>query len=129
MSTQPVKVDFSGPIFKTDAGRVVKKAIQKAISNVAKAGKKEVQAQLTEGHGKDSGEFRKGIRYKRTGMSAKVWARDARISAWLQGTSKRNRTTRYKGINLWTVSAQNTDKGAGEEARKLVAEIVKELGG
>lgn len=129
MSTEPIRVDFKGPIFKTDAGRAVKKAIQKAISNVAKAGKKEVQASLTEGHGKDSGEFRKGIRYKRTGMSAKVYARDARISAWLQGTSKRNRTTRYKGINLWGEATQRTDQGTGEEARKVVAELVRELGG
>jgi hypothetical protein len=129
VSTKPITVDFKGPIFKTDAGRAVKKAIGKAISNVAAAGKREVQASLVEGHGKDSGEFRKGIRRKKVGMTAKVYARDARISAWLQGTSSLNRKSRYKGINLWGEATQRTDQGAGEDARKMVAELVKELGG
>ena len=127
MTTQPVRV--SGPLFRTDAGRKVKKAIDKVIIDVAKAGVAELRAELTVGHGVDSGETRRGIRRRKRGMSARVTIRDGRIAAWLQGTSKRNRTTRFKGYRVFTAAAARTDRTAGEAARKIAADLVRELGG
>lgn len=127
MTTAPVRV--SGPIFSTEAGRVVRRALDKVIVNVAKEGVKELRAELTVGHGVATGETKRGVRRRKRGLSARVTIRDGRIAAWLQGTSKRNRTTRFKGYRIFTVAAQRTDQGAGEEARRIAAELVRELGG
>lgn len=121
------KVEFKGPFFRTDAGREVRNAIGKAVSAVAAEGKRDTQALLTEGHGKDSGEFRKGIRRKKKGFTATVFAKNAMIAAWLQGTSKRNQTTSYKGINLFTDAAQATDGKAQAIADKIINALAREL--
>lgn len=127
--TSAVTVNFKGPFFKTDTGKAVQKYIGKAISNVSLAAKREIKAELVPGHGVVTGEFKRGIRSKKKGLSSRVYGRDARKSAWLQGTSKLNQRTRFKGYGIFTRAARATDRGAGEEARKQVAALVRELGG
>jgi hypothetical protein len=122
-------VNFKGPFFKTDVGRAVRKYINRAISKVSIAAKNEIKAELYPGHGKATGAFRKGIRSKKKGLSSRVFAKDARKAAWLQGTSKLNQRTRFKGYRVFTTAARRTDAGAGNEARKQIAALVRELGG
>lgn len=121
------RVEFRGPFFKTDVGREVRKAIGKAVSAVANEGKKDVQAQLYSGHGKDSGEFRRGIRRKKSGFTARVFAKDARKAAWLEGTSSLNRRSRYKGIQPFTTATSVTDGKAQRIADKLINALAKDL--
>lgn len=129
MSTSPIKVDFKGPIFKTDAGRQVKKAINKLIIEVSKEGVKNAKAEIVPGHGKDSGEFRKSIKRKKRGFTSRIFSRDARKAAWLEGRSKLNAKSRFKGYSDWERAYRQTDSTAGEEARKAAAFLVRELGG
>jgi hypothetical protein len=125
MTTSPVRI--SGPLFRTDAGMKVKKAIDKVVIDVAKAGVKEVQAELRPGHGVETGEHKRNIRRKKKGLTSTVYGKDARKTAWLEGTSKRNRTTRFKGYGIMRAAARQTDQTAGEVARKIVAELVRDL--
>ena len=127
--TSPITVDFKGPFFKTDAGKAVRKYINRAVSKVSIAGKNEVKAELYKGHGKDTGEFRRGIRSKKKGMTSTVFAKDKRKATWLQGTSKLNQRSRFKGYDIWGRAYHRTDAGAGNEARQQVAALVRELGG
>lgn len=120
-------IELRGPFFKTDAGRQVKAAISKAIIAVAREGKKDVQAQLYEGHGRDKGDFRKTIRTRKRGASSTIYSRDARISTWLQGTSKRNQTTRFKGYGIWDAAAKQTDGKAQDIADKIIHALTRDL--
>lgn len=131
MTTKPITVDFKGPIFKTEAGKAVRRAINKTISKVATRARQETRKQLSKGHGVDSGAFKKGIRSKKRGLTSRTFALDARKAAWLSGTSKLNARSRFKGLSPrpFRAAAQITDQTAGEEARKIVADLVRELGG
>ena len=122
-------VRVSGPIFSTEAGKVVKKAIDKVIIDVAKVGVREVKSELHRGHGVDSGAFKRTVRRRKKGLSARVYSSNTMIALWLQGTQKRNRTTRFKGYQIFDKAAQRTDATAGEQARRVAAELVRELGG
>lgn len=120
-------IDLKGPFFRTDVGRVVKDAINKAVVAVANEGVKDVKAQLFTGHGKDTGQYRASIKTKKSGASSTVFSRDARKSTWLQGTSQRNRNTRFKGYGLWTDAAAETDDKAQGIADKIIHALTKEL--
>lgn len=122
-------VEVRGPFFDTNAGRVINAAIAKAVSNVATAGVAEVRGELTPGHGVASGAFRKGVHKSQRGLTAKVLAKNTMIALWLQGIQKRNFTTRFKGWQIFTAAARATDQGAGEKARAIVRELVRQLGG
>jgi hypothetical protein len=125
--TEAVKI--SGAFFKGDVGRQSRRAVSKIVGQVAAVGKREVQNDLTKGHGRDEGKYRRGIRRKTKGLTALVWASNGMIAAWLEGTSKRNRTTKFKGFRIFANARTRTDKKAGNEARRGVAELVRLLGG
>lgn len=121
---------LDGPLFRTDAGRVTKKRISKIITGVLKDGVKTVRADLTKGHGKDSGEYRRSIRSSKRGLSGRVFSRmGGAISAWLQGESRLNARSKFKGFQLWTRARAEVDTAAGREARSEINALVRELGG
>lgn len=125
-----ITVKVTGPMFQGDPARVLSRAIDQVIIAVAKAGVNEVKAELTKGHGVDSGAFRRGISRRKRGHSATVFARNKMISRWLEGGSRLiNRRTRFSGYRIWVPAAQRTDRTAGVEARKIVSEITRQLGG
>lgn len=122
-------VQFKGPFFHTDVGREVRTAIGKAVSAVAAEGKTQMRSQLVPGHGYETGAFRKGIRRKKTGFTARVFARDGRIAAWLSGTSKLNARSRFKGLSPkpFEAAAHATDNKAQDIANKIINALTDDL--
>lgn len=127
--TDFVKVDLQGPLLSRDAQRQAKRAVTKVVSAVAKEGKREVQQDLTKGHGKDTGEYRRGVRRKlgRDKLSARVFAKDGRKAAWLEGTSKLNRKSVFKGYSVMSRATARLE--ASRAGQGAMARIVKDLGG
>jgi hypothetical protein len=127
--TDFVKVDLQGPLLSRDAQRQAKRAVTRVVSAVAKEGKREVQQDLTKGHGKDTGEYRRGVRRKLgpDRMSARVFARDGRKAAWLEGTSKLNRKSVFKGYSVFAHATARLE--ASRAGQGAMARIVKDLGG
>lgn len=122
-------VKISGAFFKGDVGKQAKTAVGKVVTQVAVVGKREVQAELYLGHGSLSGAFRKRVKRRTKGLTALVWASNTMIAQWLQGVQKRNRTTKFKGYQIFDHARNRTDATAGNEARRGVAELVRILGG
>jgi hypothetical protein len=125
----PAAVKVSGAFFRGDVGGQAKRAVRKVVSAVGAVAKSEVQADLTKGHGRDSGAFRSGIRRKTKGLETTVYARNSAIAQWLEGTGKLNSRSRFKGYQIFARAAARTDAKAGNEAREGVAELVRILGG
>lgn len=125
-----VTVKVSGPMFRGDPARVVDRAMKQVIIAVAKEGVKEEKAELTPGHGVESGKARQGVSRRTRGMSATVYMRNKMISRWLtDGGSTFKRHTKFRGYDIWTPAYRRTDAKAGEEARRVAAAIVRQLGG
>ena len=130
MAEQP-RVTLSGPLFSKDIETTVKGAIRKTVQAVAKAGQDDYKAALRTGHGYQTGQYKRSMTRKSRGFTSTVYSRDARKSTWLEGTQARQRSGRvkFKGYALFRDATARTDRTAGEEARRLVDEIVRELGG
>lgn len=125
-----IKVNVTGPMFTGSPDRVLSKAIDQVIIAVSKVAVNEVKAELTPGHGVQSGAFRRGITRKKSGKEARVFAKNTMIAKWLEGGSRMvKRQTRFQGYGIFGPATQRTDRTAGEEARKITAELVRQLGG
>jgi hypothetical protein len=48
---------------------------------------------------------------------------------WLEGTSKRNRSTRFKGYHLWRLTRQRVQERAPEIAQAKIPELIAKLDG
>ena len=48
---------------------------------------------------------------------------------WLEGSSNRNSSTRFKGYKLWRKTAQALEEDAGKIAQQRMPELVQRLGG
>lgn len=126
---ESVRVTFSGPLLSRDAQRLAKRGVARVVSAVAAQGKREVQQDLTKAHGKETGEYRKGIRRKlgRDRTSARVFALDSRKAAWLEGTSKLNRRSKFKGYAVMAKATTRLQSSAA--GSKAMAKVIRDLGG
>jgi len=121
---------LEGPYFRTDAGKAVKKQINKLITGLLRQGVREVKSDLRKGQGKDSGAYRRSIRSKKRGLTGRIYSRQGgAISSWLQGESRLNSTARYKGFRLWTTARDRLDRDSGRETRENISRLVRDLGG
>lgn len=123
------RVQLSGPLFQGAARSAVRGALEAVLDEAGRAGVKAVQDQLSPGHGVDTGDFERSLRHKRAGLSTAVESTQPAKAAWLQGTSRRNRTSSYKGIQPFTKGAVALERRAGEIARKAANDLARELGG
>ena len=125
-----ITMKLSGPMFTGNPDRVISKAVDQVLIAVAKAGVNELKAELSPGHGQLSGAFKRGITRRKRGKVATVFARNTMIAKWLEGGSSLiKRSTRFRGYQIFAPATQRTDRTAGEEARHIVAEITRQLGG
>ena len=121
---------LEGPIFRTDAGRDVKRQINKLIDKVLKQGVRDVRSDLRKGQGKESGAYRRSIRSKKRGLTGRVYSRQGgAVSEWLQGESKLNARSKYKGFKLWSRAHDRLNRGFGRETRENISRLVRDLGG
>jgi len=125
-----IAVELSGPLFAKNVTTTIRGAQNKLLARVAEHAKREVKAQLTKGHGKDSGAYRRTIKRKRIRNTALVFSNNPMIGGWLEDGGERfTRRTRFRGYQVWSIAHARTDATAGAEARRLGADIARQLGG
>lgn len=121
---------LDGPLFRTDAGRAVKKRVSKIVTDLLKEGIRDVRGQLYRGHGKASGDYRRSIRSRKRGLSGRVYSRQGgAISAWLQGESRLNRRSKFRGYQVWTTARAILEHDSAKPARDEINALIRELGG
>lgn len=122
-------VSFSGPLFSANVSHTVARALDRIVEDVAKDALEAVKGQLRPGHGVDKGDFENSLRISRDGHKATVSTPQTAKAAWLEGTSRRNRTSSYKGIQPFTKATRATDRTAKRTADRRAAELARDLGG
>ena len=121
-------VTVSGPFFAAGALALVKDAIDEAVREVSEKGAENVQEHLYAGHGVRTGKFRASITGQLTpSRHGIVFARDAVKGPWLEGTSRRNLTTRFKGFAMFRRGRDRTDRQAQAIADKIIGNLVRKL--
>lgn len=134
-----ITVKVTGPMFTGNPARVLSKAIDQVIITVSKVGVTEVKAQLYPGHGVNArpgkvehprGTFKKSIRRSKKGKDGFVFSRNTMMARWIDsGSDLIIRPGSFRGYQIFPKATAKTDRTAGEEARKITAHIVRQLGG
>lgn len=115
-----VTVQVTGAFFTEDKTTVIRIMLSDAIRDLSQEAEKRVQAQLKPGHGVLTGNYRNSIKttYRNplesvTNDQGNWWQ-----GPWLEGVSKRNQSSRFKGFHMFRrVRAQirYLAKKAGED--------------
>jgi hypothetical protein len=133
--TIELAVRVSGPLADGTASRELTDAAQAAAKELAETGRDWVRLAAEDmdrsgrgGTGGASG----GVRLSGSGGSYRVYGgiHQGEFSwPWLEGTSKRNKTTPFHGYHTFRKTGRQLDEIAGDVLQKHVAEIMPRIGG
>ena len=125
-----VNVQVSGPLFDRQAARAVVEWMDETKRKVADLGVKELDAVTMDRTGRGTGHYQSMI------QTHVLAYNDIRIDdpvvygPWLEGYSKRNESTRFKGYHLWRRTRLRLRKTFQEVAQKLLDDhYLRRMGG
>ena len=139
--TTTVTVDLVGPFFR-EGGEPVRKALQDTIQELVELGEQRLDQVLRArpegvflsvqqaGKGKAStGHYRRNLHGKVSNLAGRIDDGNVIYGSWLEGTSSRNQTTRFKGYASFRRTAQYLNKEKKKILLKHVERAVKEMNG
>lgn len=111
------KVEVTGPLADGSASVLLQQATGEAVHEIAQEGVNELQSWVMNKSGRATGFFQEHITtstFKKYGQGEVIFASYPAIlyGPWLEGTSRRNDDTRFKGYHLFRLTRQ-----------KLVSEV------
>lgn len=106
-------VKTSGPMFDGRADRAVQDFVRDFAERYADDVSREVQNRFLQSFKKPTGRYESRIRGRRVGVGrSEVDGAVVPYAAWLEGTSPRNRRSRFKGYGSFRLTAQKMDRKA-----------------
>lgn len=122
-----VTVTKRGGVFTAGASGIVDRYHQEMMMDTATAGTAMVRQRLQSVLKHPTGYYSSQIRERSTGNGAEVTDSGVIYGPWLEGTSRRNQTSRFKGYATFRRTAQDLEKAApkvaGPAADKLAARL------
>lgn len=124
-----VSVTFRGPVIE---GKTAKPAVDliRAIDKAVAQDTRDTWFRLLKRSvRKWTGAYGRTIKVKHTARQSVVGDGGVlRRGPWLEGSSRRNRTTRFKGYHSLARARTEVQKRAGETGRKVAAQHMKDFG-
>lgn len=111
-------VDFNGPFFTGATQRAIARALDDTLQDVTERGESITKRQLVPGHGLVTGTLRRSIAGQVVNSRQTLVKTDVVYGAWIEGTSDRNKTTRFKGYRMFRKAAQALDRSWPRLLRK-----------
>ena len=141
MTRPGIEVEVSGPLLKKGA-KLTRDAMEDAVQELVELGidrlhrglrprpaglyKSAAQAQK----GKAStGNYRRNVHGEVQGLTGRIDDGGVIYGPWLEGTSSRNQTTRFKGYGAFRLTAQWLEKKADDVLEKHTRKAAKRLRG
>ena len=136
-----ISIDNEGPIFRNDATGKIRKAVEDTVEETVNFAESTLHTMATmrprgvflspaqAGRRASTGNYRRNIHGRRTGLHGRVDDNKVVYGPWLEGTSTRNQTTRFKGYALWRRTQQMIEKRVPDILKRKVGRAIKELGG
>lgn len=121
-------VSRHGPLFDGQAAEAVVAWAGHAVREVAKVGVDDVGLQLIRVLQHPTGFYESNIRSDPTGYHEET-VNDNRViyGPWLEGTSSRNQTTRFKGYATFRLMAQQLDRKVMSIIEPILPELIGDL--
>ena len=122
-------ITLTGPLFRLGSRPIIE-AMDKGVIDILARGEELIKEQLYAGHGVITGQYRRGIRGERTrSRQGTIHDSQAVQGSWLEGTSSRNQSTRFKGYAMFRRTTQWLNKQKGRIQDKMLKYIVRKLNG
>jgi hypothetical protein len=126
-------IQAHGPLMDGSAEPIIKTWLDGVKKDIAQEGLNELRAFVMDKTGRATGHYQSGITttllsYNDLKISNPTEAGFA-YGPWLEGFSKRNRSTRFKGYHLWRLTAQRLQERAPKIAEAKLPELIQRLGG
>ena len=124
-----IGVHASGPLFDGAPDHVVHAWLDGVKRDLAREGVNRLRSFHMDKTGRATGHYQAEI------VTSTLAFNDIRIhdpvvyGPWLEGTSERNRSTRFKGYRLWRKTKQLLQEDAPRIAQEKMPDLVRRLGG
>lgn len=113
-----VEVSANGPLFNGQAAAAMTAFANDAEMSVAEEGVRLVRQELGRVLKNPTGAYESRITSTRLGDAAGVTDNRAVYGGWLEGTSSRNSSTRFKGYSTFRRTVQAIDRKATDTAQR-----------
>ena len=109
------EVKLSGPLFDGRAEGVIPAYLDEAYRDVADYGVSLIQEIVTTNANQPTGRYVKAVHAEAGPTSTRVTDGGIVYGPWLEGFSKRNQTSRFKGFVAFRVTRKQLDSGKAKE--------------
>ena len=127
------KVDVRGPLFDGTGDKALRAAKLSMSWRVATAAQRHVQVigrrNFRYEFAPATHVFENNVEVERISDSHLVHANQVVYGPWLEGTSSRNQSSRFKGYHLFRKAAQDTERRLGDILSDEERKLVRDLGG
>ncbi|HEV2778819.1 MAG TPA: hypothetical protein VGX25_05405 [Actinophytocola sp.] len=123
-----VDVTLTGPLFDGRADKVVDSAVDEAAEALAEVGRDAVRAVIGRKAKRSTGRFASRTRVDRRGDVFRTHTPGLRYGAWLEGTSRRNQRSTFKGHRPYREAAQEVQARLPQVADQVIGQAIKEIG-
>ena len=142
MSPRPgIEVEVSGPLFKRGA-KITRDAMEDAVQELIELGEDRLDRGLRPGPAglflsaaqarpgrASTGHYRRNVSGEVQGLRGRIDDGGVIYGPWLEGTSSRNQTTRFKGYGAFRLVEQWLEKKADDVLEKHVKRAVQRMKG
>ncbi len=123
-------VESHGPLFTGEAERAADEAASEIEKRTATTGVLMLRAFMNSVFKKQTPRYRLLQEAKPTYPGWKIWDQQKVVyDWWLEGISKRNRTTRFKGYRSYRITTQRLRPVAREIGQRMVQFFLPRMGG
>lgn len=126
------KLDVSGPLADGTAARVTEKWASNTAAALGDEGVAMLRAVSLNKTGRARGGFQANLKVLQKGPAAQIpgpMVRGVTWAPWLEGTSKRNESTGFKGYGLFRKTRTALNKKAPQIGQQELDKLMPELGG
>jgi hypothetical protein len=131
MPTTRVKVTLRGPVLNGKTRGLLRPYLDRAVDEVADLGVNQIRAVLGSRLKHPTGYYESRVQTDRSrGMGSRVITDGGVVyGPWLEGTSHRNQTTRFKGYRAFRRTRTRLRKLGDPIVNRLINQFVARLGG
>lgn len=123
-----VPVEFSGPLFDGTAERLLQQGADEAEHSVAVELQTTIRSTLARSARKRTGFYESRVRLESSRGDTTVTDRGVVYADWLQGTSRRNASTGFKGYRHVTRAVAVVDPKAAQIAERALGPFIDRMG-
>ena len=128
-TTVDLGVTVSGPLADGSARNILNEWLDESKRKIADYAVRQLQAVHMDKTGRATGHYQSEIRTSLLAYNDVLIHDPVVYGPWLEGTSERNRSTRFKGYHLWRRARDETRREADNLAQDLLPPYLDRIGG